>query len=261
LERRAGKNRERKTGSYKARTNVRLNSDVDICVRLNSTFFPHYPAGKTKEHYGNSDGSVTFDEYRDWVEDALTSHFGKNKIVKGGKAFGIHSSDTRVDADVVPTLAYRYYFGDGSEDYRKPVGVGFNTRDGKRIINWPSQTYENGNAKQDATGERFKKMVRIVKKLRNKMQEEGIAEANEIGSFLIESMVWNVPNEGFNHDDYNDDVRYVLASCFNFTLTEDRSKNLKEVNNIKLLFADSQPWTREQAHKFLSKAWEYIGYK
>src|SRR5205085_842927 len=34
-------------GSYRNRTNVRQDSDVDICVRLNSTFFTEYPAGKT----------------------------------------------------------------------------------------------------------------------------------------------------------------------------------------------------------------------
>lgn len=34
-------------GSYRNRTNVKQDSDVDICVRLNSTFFPQYPDGKT----------------------------------------------------------------------------------------------------------------------------------------------------------------------------------------------------------------------
>ena len=38
-------------GSYRNRTNVRQDSDVDICVRYNSTFFPEYPAGKTRGRF------------------------------------------------------------------------------------------------------------------------------------------------------------------------------------------------------------------
>src|SRR5947207_2245798 len=34
-------------GSYPSRTNVRLDSDVDICVRYNQAFFVRYPEGKT----------------------------------------------------------------------------------------------------------------------------------------------------------------------------------------------------------------------
>ncbi len=30
-------------GSYKARTNIRQDSDVDICIRCNSAFFVDYP--------------------------------------------------------------------------------------------------------------------------------------------------------------------------------------------------------------------------
>jgi tRNA nucleotidyltransferase (CCA-adding enzyme) len=39
-------------GSYAARTNVRQNSDVDICVRLNSVAFSDYPDGKSHSDYG-----------------------------------------------------------------------------------------------------------------------------------------------------------------------------------------------------------------
>src|SRR3989344_9289068 len=62
-------------GSYRARTNVRRDSDVDICVCLNSTFFPRYPEGTTKEHYGNTDGSITFKEFKKLVQTALGDYF------------------------------------------------------------------------------------------------------------------------------------------------------------------------------------------
>ena len=47
--------------------------------------------------------------------------------------------------------------------------------------------------------ERYKKMVRIVKKMRNKMQEDNIVASEGVHSFLIESIIWNVSNNGFNH--------------------------------------------------------------
>lgn len=247
-------------GSYKGRTSVKQDSDVDICVRLNSTF-ARYPEGKTREDYGNSEGSISFKDFKDLIEKALKNYFGADQVTRGNKAFDVHSNTYRVDADVLAALAYRYYNGDGEENYIKPVGVAFLTDKGARINNWPKQAYDNGVAKQNATGERYKKMVRVVKRLRNKMQDEKKPAAANIPSFLIESLAWNVPDDGFNHDNYYDDVRYVVADCFNKTLSDERCKNLCEVNDIKYLFHTTQPWTREQAHNFFSAAWDYIGFK
>lgn len=40
-------------GSYRNRTNVRQDSDVDVCIRYNGTIFTEYPPGKTREDFGN----------------------------------------------------------------------------------------------------------------------------------------------------------------------------------------------------------------
>ncbi|PIR04223.1 MAG: nucleotidyltransferase [Candidatus Magasanikbacteria bacterium CG11_big_fil_rev_8_21_14_0_20_39_34] len=249
-------------GSYKSRTNVRQDSDVDICICLNSTFFPRYPIGKTKEDYGNIDGSINFDEYRNLVQRALQNYFGTEYVTPGNKAFDIHSNTSRVDADVVPAFAYRYYHGEGENDYQQPLGIAFLTNnEKKKIINWPHHTYDNGKEKQQRTGQRYKKVVRIIKKLRNKMQEESISESQDIASFLIESMVWNAPDSHFNRDTYTADVRAVLAYCFNETLPNGSHGKLGEVNDFKYLFGDHQPWSRERAHKFFSSAWDYLGFE
>lgn len=248
-------------GSYRSRTNVRLESDVDVCVRLNSTFFPKYPAGKTNEDYGNIDGSITFQEFKNLIHIALGDYFGFDNITRGNKAFDVHSNSYRVDADVVPAFAYHYYYGDRRDDYTQPIGMAFDSDNGSRIINWPDQTYENGKIKHEGTGKRYKKIVRILKRLRDRMQEEKIEKAKNIASFLIESAVWNVPNEGFNHGTYEDDIRYVLAHCFNETLSIGGYEKMYEVNKIKLLFGKHQPWTREQAHNFFAAAWDYVGFE
>lgn len=247
-------------GSYNARTNVRQHSDVDICVCLNSIFFRRYPEGKIQEHYGHSAGDISFIDYKNFVHTALDNYFGYRNITRGNKAFDVHSNTYRVDADVVPAFAYRFYQGEREDEYIQPAGIAFDPDKGERVINWPHHTHKNGNAKQERTGQRYKKMVRIVKKLRNTMQEEDIVAAMDIGSFQIESAVWNVPDEGFNHDTYEADVRYVLAHCFNKTLPRGDHENMREVNDLKVLFDAHQPWTREQANSFFSAAWDYVGF-
>jgi len=92
------------------------------------------------------------------------------------------------------------------------------------------------------------------------MVEEGIEAAAPIPSFLIECLVWNVPNEGFGHEDYADDIRYALAHAFNETISDETCKEWGEVNELKYLFV-AQPWTRYQANQFLDAAWNYIGFE
>src|SRR5260370_35458557 len=45
-------------GSYRARANVRQESDVDICLRGNLPFFVGYPLGKGHQDFGNYDLST-----------------------------------------------------------------------------------------------------------------------------------------------------------------------------------------------------------
>jgi tRNA nucleotidyltransferase (CCA-adding enzyme) len=57
-------------GSYKARTNVKQDSDVDICVRYDGGFFESYPEGKTRAAFGNVEGSLNFSDFKNMVEHA-----------------------------------------------------------------------------------------------------------------------------------------------------------------------------------------------
>lgn len=72
---------------------------------------------------------------------------------------------------------------------------------------------------------------------------------------------WNVPNEGFGHDTYKADVRYVIAHLWNSTRTVDSCGEWGEINELKYLFRSEQPWTREQANTFLQAAWDYISFE
>ena len=250
-------------GSYRTRTNVRQNSDVDICVRYDSAFFPDYPKGTTRETFGHVKGSLPFADFKGMVQKALEDYFGTTGVTRGNKAFDIHANTYRIDADVVPTFEHRRYTGsrnaDGSHNYLS--GIAFDPDSGRRIINWPEQTYRNGVERNTATGRKYKRLIRILKRLRDRMQGDGIAIAKKTPSFLIESLVWNAEVEAFNNDTYTAILQYLLADLWNRTREDDDCSEWGEVNELKYLFHLAQPWTRQGANEFLQAVWDYIGYQ
>jgi len=250
-------------GSYRNRTNVKQDSDVDVCVMLKNTFFVYYPEGLTREMVGNINSTYEYSTFKNSVENALVHKFGRDQVKRGNKAFDIHANSYRVDADVIPTFEYRSYTGaqDHLGRYTFHPGVKFITDGGQIIINWPEQTYDNGVAKHASTKKRYKRCIRILKRLRNQMQDEAVSDSQDMASFLIECLVWNTPLEAFEKDEYFDMIRWILAHTCNNTRVENDCNEWGEVNELKYLFRPSQPWTMPQANKFLNAAWRYIGYR
>lgn len=251
-------------GSYKHNTNVKLDSDVDICICYLDTFYYDLPDGSMNnpKEFGIDDSSYTLAKFKNSVENALVKKFGRNAVKRGNKAFDLHETSYRVSADAVPCFEHRRYTGeffDGVAQYLS--GTELRPDSGGRIINWPKQNYGNGVEKNKQTGNRYKYLVRILKRMRNELQEKKVVAANNIASFLIESLVWNVPNEGFASTSYIDNVRYILAHTANETRNNETCSEWGEVNELKYLFRSSQPWTREQANKFLNSAWSHIGFE
>ncbi len=244
-------------GSYRNRTNVKADSDVDIGLLCRETFFYDLSASVTAPELGITPATYSYPEYKNDVEGALISHFGRQALVRGNKAFDVHENTYRLDADVVPCFPYRFY--QSSSSYIE--GRAFLTDAGQRIFNYPDQNYQNGVDKNDRTGRRFKALVRILKRIRNKMADENIAAAGPVPSYLIECLAWNVPDVAFTQASYTAAVRYVLAHLFNDTRQVDDCKNWREINDIKYLFHATQPWTLVAAHGFLGAAWDYIGFK
>lgn len=245
-------------GSYCNRTNVRQDSDVDVCILCSDTIFFDVPEGKTAADFGISvPATYPYSEYKNDVGSALTTYFGAKGLTRGKKAFDVHENTYRVDADAVAVFEYQRYDADGSCH----IGTAFTPDGGNRIVNWPEQNYQNGVDKNKSTGGRFKDVVRILKRLRNKMNDEDIAAAKPIPSFLIECLVWNVPNDNFGHDTLTADVWDSLAHLFNNTLKFESCSEWGEVNELKYLFRAGQPWTLTDTHSFLSAAWDYLGFK
>lgn len=245
-------------GSYRNNTNVRKDSDVDIGILCTDTFFySPLPEGWTREDLEISDATYHYDQYKNEIEDALVKYFGRSAVKRGNKAFDVHETSYHVEGDVAAFFEHRRYQEDGA--YLE--GVELRTdKESCGIINWPEQHYYNGVRKNKDTGTRFKSIVRILKSLSNEMAKQGIKAAN-IPGFLIECLVWNVPNCNFQNPNYWDDVRAALAYLFNSTCSSADCKEWGEVSDLIYLFHSRQRWTWQQAHAFMSAAWDYIGFE
>lgn len=256
-------------GSYRNSTNVRQESDVDICVCCTNPFFSEFSfADYGKADAGITDSPYSYAEFKTGVLSALESKFGKTAVRRGDKAFDIRENTYRVNADVVPALEYRLYhkrtynalLATDFTGYVTPPGTKFYSDSGREIINWPEQQYLNGVAKNTRTGKRYKAVVRALKSLKYEMEEKGISEAKPIASFLAESLVYNVPDHLFSGDAYAKNIRDSIATIFNAAKPQGNCQTWLEANGMKHLFHSAQPWTREQVNDFTLAVWSYCGF-
>jgi len=140
----------------------------------------------------------------------------------------------------VPSLRYRDY----TNDYLYKVdnyigGIVIMPDCGAEVINYPEQHMENGIQKNKETNYYFKKMVRVAKEMRYRMEDEGYRYASQASSFGVECLLRNVPNDMFAKYDsfyifkFDEIVDYLYSN-------RHLIGNFKEVNNIKYITDDDK---------------------
>lgn len=242
-------------GSYPNHTNVVRDSDVDVAVELTSIQrheFIHSAKGLTLADFGVTPytGSYSVERFKDDVEAALRRQFGNNAVERGNKAIHVKESSRGLKADVVVCQTLKSHPNPLVTSTR--TGILISPDRGAEIHNFPKHHLDEGVSKNDDTYRRYKRLVRIVKRLENEMVAAGAS--HEAPSFLMESMVWNVPNHIFNNNDtWLERLKQSLLHIYR----EDKSKWL-EANNIKFLFHPSQKWTEAEAVAFVNSAWDYM---
>ena len=248
-------------GSYRNRVNVRKDSDVDIGILCYDTFFPEYPDDNVKMLLEKTaaDATYTYQVFKNEIEEALVARFGRASVKRGNKSFDIKENTYRVEADVAAFFEHRRYTS--TSNYLSGVEMIPDNYNPPIVRNWPEQHYTNGVYKNDNTNRRYKRIVRTLKSLSNEMSAQGIEIAKQTPSFLTECLVWNAPNTCFSFETYKSMLRSVLAHLFNNTLTQEKCSSWGEVSELKYLFRGSQPWSYQQAHKFVSAAWDYVEYE
>ena len=249
-------------GSYANNTNVRQNSDVDICVMLTSTFFCNYVDGKTDIDYGYTAGSITYSDYKSYIVEALKKKFGNNVVAVGNKSIDIKSNSYHVNADVVPTFQYRDFKIISSTDPIKYVeGVKYVAMDGTEVINYPKDHIINGKQKNNNTNYEYKKLVRIMKHIRDDMVDDGKTDGDKITSFLIECLVWNVPNDTITGSNtWAGTVQNAISHLWN-DIKDDKHKEWGEVSERLYLFHFARKWTAEGTKDFLYNMYNYLEFK
>ncbi|WFO17105.1 nucleotidyltransferase [Cellulophaga baltica 4] len=242
-------------GSYANNTNVRLNSDIDINVRYTGGFYYNLPAEKTKEDFGITPTTYSFSEFKNDVENALVNKFGRSEVVRNDKCITVKENSYRVETDVVPTWNYRRYSTDGNY----VLGAKFISDKGTEVINYPKQHIQNGINKNNNTSRRFKRLTRLHRKLRYKMQEDGINVSDNITSFLIECLVWNVPNTKIdNYYSWTERLKQSIIYIHEQTKEQDSCNEWGEVSELLYLWRGNRKWSRADVNQYMVQLWQYL---
>ena len=204
-------------GSYANNTNIRSESDVDICVMLKDVFCGTYPYGKSIKDYGFTSASLTFSHYREMVKRALKAKFRSDNVSDGNKSLKVDENTYHVKADVVPAFQFRnYYYLDSSDPSWYVEGTWFMSKSGDVIKNYPKEHIANGIAKNNYTNYKYKKLVRIMKHIRNEMVNDNKANGDKITSFLVECLVWNTPNSIITgYSTWTETVKQAIIFLYN----------------------------------------------
>lgn len=245
-------------GSYANNTNVRLNSDIDINVGYTEGFYFDLPDGMTREDLGlGTPPQYSLHQYKEDVYSALVRKFGAASVQRKNKCITVLGNSYRVETDVVPTWNYRRYDAGGGY----VLGAKLRADSGEDVVNYPIQHIENGKQKNANTYRRFKRLTRVYKKMRCRMIDDGFFVSDSITSFLLECLVWNVPNEIFvDYDTWQSRLRASIAHLYDHTKNESKCDEWGEVSELLYLFRGNRKWSKDAARTFLVDAWVYLDY-
>ncbi len=256
-------------GSYYNNTNVRTEADIDLRAL--------HPAIKIQYHHDvnldaarfilpYSDYGLTFDQIFETMRAELTAdfsmRFGPRNVVLGNKAIRIKGiTGSRAEVDVVPAINFHYVtWVPHQSTYHTLNGVAILSSSGSWTLNFPLQHTVNGIAKRARTAHRFKRIVRIFKRMRADMADRGLLTV-KVPSFLVECLVYSVEDQHFlvEADDRYDRVRRVARRIQEMVSTDFVACRMTEVNEIKSLFHRDQAWTRETALLFADAVLHHLG--
>lgn len=262
-------------GSYKNSTNVRGDSDVDMGIFTDQVFIyetawlptePRMVYGRMSKSLKESvdeeldalpRGDFTFNEYRADVLASLRREYG-DSVIDGNKAINVLANTYRIDADVLPCIAFRQYHLQGSAaTYHK--GIAFFDKLGTRHVNFPHQHFDNLSNKDQTSSGKVKGCIRILKRLRNEFEEAGSWDRKRSPSYYLEGLVWNVPDHLFVGG-YQTVMFEVLKYLWS-DLTEKKDKDglgtYAQANGIFRLFS-SRCWNVDDALAFIELTWRAI---
>lgn len=200
------------------------------------------------------------DDWREEVAAALRAGFGTGDVETDAEvALTVcEVPGSRPSADVVPSFLYHRY--DSADRGYPQVGSRVFKRSYGYIDNFPNQQLTNGRTKDAATSGRYKKYVRALKNAENHLASEGIID--ELPSYFMECLVWNVPNGVLTTGYTLDDGFRAALSFLMGNLHDDRYLDTAwdEPSQLKYLFRGQSKWSPEDGLFLAFRTWRYLGY-
>lgn len=236
-------------GSYRNRTHIRANSDVDVVAELQTPYSYDIDAlSETQKAIFKAaylDDPYGFVEFKRDVRQSLVDYFGQENVTDGNKCIKIRGNARRSNADALPCLEHRKVVGFSGQDWNYLQGIKFFTRDENRlVINWPKIHFRNGAKKNSKTNDRFKHLVRICKHMRDVLAEWDFPPSLA-PSYFIECLLYNVPNNSFTTS-YAVSLSTVLAYLEAVDLS-----TFVCVNEQDPLFGTDNGWNVDDARTFI----------
>jgi hypothetical protein len=236
-------------GSYSNDTNVYRDSDVDVLIRLDSTFYHDantLPAEQYQLFERAYPGAAPYglSQFKAEVASWLKQKFCNVNV--GQKAVFIPGSGARRDCDVLPCAHFKYYYRFTASDESFADGICFFLRDGTRIVNFPVQHGDNCTSKNKVTNQWLKPTVRLYKNMRNYLVDKGTLQDGIAPSYFIEGMLWNVPSDKFGGS-----FDSTFVETFNFVNSADRS-TFKCANGIHSLMGTPVNWPSTNCQTFIN---------
>lgn len=239
-------------GSYKNSTNIYADSDVDLIVRLDSTFRRNLANLTTtqKQKYKQSYSTATYgwEDFQTDVVTTLKNHYGATAVTEDDRAVVLQSDALPLTADIVVCLQYRRYNRFNSkrdQDYDQGI-VFWDLSTDEQIISYPTIHYENGAAKNQAVSGRYRETIRIFKNARSYLVDKGAIADDVAPSYCIECLLYNVPT-----DNYVSDRQDRYTNIVNW-LADAQLTGFQCQNEIQDLFGtQSTEWSQSNATDYI----------
>jgi len=240
-------------GSYANTTHVRSDSDVDVVVKLNTIWngdlskLTDHERQEYERHTSESD--YGHDELRQELIKIFKEFLGNKNVEEHKKCIRLILGNSYLNTDIIPCLSYRIYNSFSSTKQTDYIeGIAIKKTDGTIIYNFPKQHINNGIKKHQNTREYYKKIIRIIKNMRNRLLDEGKLQQNIAPSYFIECLYYNIPDENFGNS-----LQNSVLNSLNWILgNKEKINNLKCQNEVTHLFGSEETqWSISDCCTFL----------
>ena len=209
-------------GSYANTTHIRADSDIDVVVKLRNVWNSDKSklSDAEKQEYDKATSNATYghDELRRELVAIFRGVLGVQNVEESKKCIRLKLGDSYLNADIIPCLSYRIYLSFSSTKQDNYIeGIAIKKTDGVMVYNFPKHHLDNGVRKHQNTSDYYKKVVRILKNMRNRLTDDAKIIDGIAPSYFVECLVYNVPNNNFGSSLQNS----VLNSLKWFELRSD----------------------------------------